>query len=44
MCQRLGIEPWAYVRDVLTHLRASPAGQLCELLPERWQAARQTEG
>jgi transposase len=41
-CQRLGVEPWAYFRDLLTRLPVTPAGQLGGLLPERWQAARQT--
>ncbi len=37
-CQRLGVEPWSYLRDVLTRL---PAGEAVEeLLPERWEAAR----
>jgi transposase len=40
-CQRLGVEPWAYLQDVLTRLPSLPAGQLGELLPDRWQAARQ---
>jgi transposase len=39
-CQRLGVEPWAYLRDVLTHLPTTPAGSLEDLLPDRWQAAR----
>jgi hypothetical protein len=43
-CQRLGVEPWAYLRDVLTRLPAAPAGQFGDLLPDRWQAARQAEG
>jgi transposase len=38
-CQRLGVEPWAYLHDVLARLPATPAGQLGELLPDRWQAA-----
>jgi transposase len=42
-CQRLGVEPWAYLRDVLTRLPAMPAGQLGDLLPDRWQAARQAQ-
>jgi transposase len=42
-CHRLGVEPWAYLRDVLTRLPSTPAGQLTELLPDRWQAARQAE-
>ena len=39
-CHRLGIEPWAYLQDVLTRLPATPAERLTELLPDRWQAAR----
>jgi len=39
-CQRLGVEPWAYLQDVLTCLPTLPAGQLDDLLPDRWQAAR----
>jgi transposase len=40
-CHRLGIDPWAYLKDVLTRLPALPASQLAELLPDRWHAARQ---
>ena len=40
-CHRLGIEPWAYLQDVLTRLPRTPDSQLAELLPDRWQAARQ---
>lgn len=43
-CQRLGVEPWAYLQDVLTRLPDLPADQLGELLPDRWQAARQAAG
>jgi hypothetical protein len=39
-CQRLGVEPWAYLQHVLTRLPMTPAGQLGDLLPDRWQAAR----
>jgi transposase len=39
-CQRLGVEPWAYLQDVLGRLPTTAAGQLGELLPDRWQAAR----
>lgn len=42
-CQRLGVEPWAYLQDVLTRLPAMLAGQLGELLPDRWQASRQAK-
>jgi transposase len=42
-CQRLGVEPWAYLQDVLTRLPAIPAGQLVDLLPDHWQLARQAK-
>ena len=38
-CQRLGVEPWAYLQDVLTRLPSLPAEQRGELLPDRWEAA-----
>jgi transposase len=40
-CQRLGVEPWAYLQDVLARLPTTPAAQLSDLLPDHWQAARQ---
>jgi transposase len=42
-CARLGVEPWAYLQDVLTRLPGLPASQLGELLPDRWQVARQAQ-
>ena len=39
-CQRLGVEPWAYLQDVLTRLPMRAADDLGLLLPDRWQAAR----
>ena len=39
-CHRLGVEPWAYLQDVLTRLPRTPADRLSDLLPDRWQAAR----
>jgi transposase len=39
-CQRLQVEPWAYLQDVLSRLPTTPREQLDSLLPERWQAAR----
>jgi transposase len=38
-CHRLGIEPWAYLQDVLTQLPALATERLGELLPDRWLAA-----
>jgi transposase len=40
-CQRLGVEPWAYLQDVLTHLPAMPPGQLDDFLPDHWRAVRE---
>ena len=40
-CKHLGIDPFAYLRDVLERLPTHPAERLEELLPHRWQAARQ---
>jgi hypothetical protein len=39
-CQRLGVEPWAYLQDVLAHLPTTPAGRLTDLLPDQWEATR----
>jgi transposase len=38
-CKHLGIDSFAYLRDVLSRLPTHPRGQLGELLPHRWQAA-----
>jgi transposase len=40
-CQRLGVEPWAYLQDVLERLPTTPAERLGDLFPNHWQAARQ---
>ncbi|HEV3260146.1 MAG TPA: IS66 family transposase [Gemmataceae bacterium] len=42
-CQRLGVEPWAYLQDVLTRLPTTPAGQLGDLLPDHWQAVHRAQ-
>jgi transposase len=39
-CARLGVEPWAYLHDVLARRPTTPAGQLADLLPDHWQAVR----
>jgi transposase len=39
-CQRLGIEPWRYLRDVLERVPSHPPEQLAEFLPEEWARAR----
>jgi hypothetical protein len=35
-CQRLGIEPWHYLRDVLEKLPSYSAERLAEMLPDKW--------
>jgi transposase len=35
-CKANEVEPFAYLRDVLTQLPTQPADQLDELLPDRW--------
>ena len=35
-CQRLGIEPWRYLRDVFERLPSHPPERLAELLPDEW--------
>jgi transposase len=42
-CQRHGVEPYAYLEDVLRRLPTQPAGRLEELLPDRWAASRREE-
>jgi transposase len=39
-CKHLGIDTFAYLRDVLLRLPSHPAERLEELLPHRWQVSR----
>jgi transposase len=39
-CKLLGIEPFAYLRDVLERLPSHPAERAAELTPRAWLAAR----
>ena len=34
-----GLDPWAYLRDVLARIHTHPSHRLDELLPHRWQPA-----
>ena len=36
-CRRRGIEPWEYLRDVLTGLPAMTNQEVDSLLPENWK-------
>jgi transposase len=35
-CHALGVEPWAYLRDVLDRISTHPHSRIAELLPDRW--------
>jgi transposase len=39
-CKNAGVEPFAYLTDVLARIQRTPASQVCELTPRRWLAAR----
>jgi hypothetical protein len=41
-CQRHGLDPFVYLRDVFRRLPTQPTEQLAELLPDRWQPRPQS--
>jgi hypothetical protein len=44
-CELNGVEPWAYLRDVLTRIADGwPQRRLAELLPQNWSASAATAG
>ena len=38
-CRRCGVEPFAYIRDLLIRVNTHPASRIAELLPDVWQPA-----
>jgi transposase len=40
-CKDMGIDPQAYLRDVLERISTHPARRIEDLLPDRWQELRQ---
>jgi hypothetical protein len=42
-CKELGIDPFAYLRDVLIRVSTHPASRIEELLPDRWKAAESAD-
>ncbi len=34
-CKRLGIDPFAHLRDIFRHIRTRPQNRLAELLPDQ---------
>ena len=43
-CRRQAIDPFAYLRDVLTHFAACPINEIDQFLPARWKANRKIDG
>ena len=41
-CQRLGVDPFAYLSDVIERVSTHPASRVWELTPRGWKEARQT--
>ena len=35
-CKQLGINPWAYLKDLLDRVSTHPAKDINDLLPDRW--------
>jgi hypothetical protein len=35
-CKRHGVNPWAWLSDVLARIPTHPARRVAELLPHRW--------
>jgi transposase len=42
-CKDLGVEPFAYLRDVLDRVSTYPNSRIEELLPDRWKSADPTD-
>jgi len=40
-CKELGVDPFAYLRDVLDRVSTHPHSRIGELLPDLWHAPRQ---
>ena len=41
-CKGLGVDPFAYLRDVFARLSSHPQSRLGELLPDQWKVERQS--
>jgi len=35
-CKLSGVEPWAYLKDVLMRIWTHPADRIAELMPKNW--------
>jgi len=43
-CKAVGVDPYAYLRDVLDRISTHPYSRLDELLPDRWKELRESAG
>ena len=43
IAKRLGIDPFAYLRDVFARIAPHPNNRLEELLPDQWKAGREPD-
>jgi len=41
--KRLGVDSFAYLRNIFECISSHPHSRLAELLPDHWQAARQPD-
>jgi transposase len=39
-CQRVGVDPFAWFKDVLSRIAVHPINRLTELLPHNWAVAQ----
>jgi transposase len=43
-CKRLGVDSFAYLRDVFERISSHPQNRLTELLPDQWKGAHPEPG
>ncbi len=43
-CKALGMDPFAYIRDVLERICTYPARRVAQLLPDRWRSIQSGSG
>lgn len=43
-CRRRGVEPYAYLKDVLTRLPSMTNWQIADITPAAWARTRQVKG
>jgi hypothetical protein len=41
-CKSLGIDPFAYLRDLFARISSHPQARHAEMLPDQWQVAGQS--